>query len=57
MLVPGVAALPRQGWRSVSVWWPPYGLLLYAARGAPAFLRLGTGKLLRHGDYIDTQDH
>src|SRR5262245_37490713 len=23
-LVPGVASLPRQGWRSVSVWWPPY---------------------------------
>jgi hypothetical protein len=42
---PGVAALPRQGWRSVSVWWPPYGLVLYAARGAPAFLREGTSRL------------
>jgi Putative endonuclease, protein of unknown function (DUF1780) len=55
-LVPGVAALPRQGWRSVSVWWPPYGLVLYAASGAPAFLRLGTGKLFRHGVHIDALD-
>jgi len=46
-LVPGVASLPRQGWRSVSVWWPPYGLVLYATSGAPAFLRLGTGRLFR----------
>lgn len=37
-------ALARQGWRSVSVLWPPYGLVLYAASGAPAFLRLGTGR-------------
>ena len=56
-LAPGVAALPWQGWRSVSVWWPPYGLVLYAASGAPAFLRWGTGKLFRHGDTIDTLDH
>ena len=46
-LVPGVASLPWQGWRSVSVWWPPYGLVLYATSGAPAFLRLGTGRLSR----------
>ena len=55
-LVPGGAALPRQGWRSVSVWWPPYGLVLYAASGAPAFLRWETGTLFRHGDTIDTLD-
>jgi hypothetical protein len=40
-LVSGGMALPRQGWRSVSVWWPPYGLVLYATSGAPAFLRVG----------------
>jgi hypothetical protein len=55
-LVPGVAALPWQGWRSVSVWWPPYGLVLYAASGAPAFLRLGTSPLLQPGASIDTLD-
>jgi Putative endonuclease, protein of unknown function (DUF1780) len=47
-LVPGVAALPRQGWRSVSVWWPPAGLVLYAASGAPAFLRVETSTRVRH---------
>jgi hypothetical protein len=48
----GVAALPRQGWRSVSVWWPPAGLVLYAARGAPAFLRVETSTRFRHEDTI-----
>jgi hypothetical protein len=56
-LAPGVAALPRQGWRSVSVWWPPDGLVLYTASGAPAFLRVGTGNLFRHGEHMDTLDH
>ena len=40
-----VEALTRQGWRSVSVVWPPYGMVLYAASGAPAFLRRVTGRL------------
>jgi hypothetical protein len=47
-LAPGIAALPRQGWRSVSVWWPPCGLVLYTASGAPAFLRAGSSRLFRH---------
>jgi hypothetical protein len=46
-LASGGPTLPRQGWRSVSVWWPPYGLVLYATSGAPAFLRAGTGRLFR----------
>ena len=53
-LMPGAAALPRQGWRSVSVWWPPSGLVLYAASGAPAFLRVGTSILFQHGEPLDT---
>jgi hypothetical protein len=52
-LISGVAALPRQGWRSVSVWWPPAALVLYTADGAPAFLRDGTGQRRRHGEPID----
>ena len=52
----GVAALPWQGWRSVSVWWPPYGLVLYAASGAPAFLCVATSTAFQHGDTIDTLD-
>jgi hypothetical protein len=51
---PEVASLPLQGWRSVSVLCPPYGMVLYAASGAPVFLRLATGRLLRQWDNIDT---
>ena len=50
-----VRALTVQGWRSVSVVCPPYGMVLYAADGAPAFLRLVSGRLLRHGDTLDTR--
>jgi len=52
---PEVRALTVQGWRSVSVVCPPYGMVLYAADGAPAFLRLVCGRLVRHGDTIDTR--
>ena len=48
----GIAALPRQGWRSVSVWWPPAGLVLYAASGAPAFLRWETSTRVRYAATI-----
>jgi len=51
---PEVAALTLQGWRSVSVLCPPYGMVLYAASGAPVFLRLAPGRLLRQWDNIDT---
>ena len=50
-----VGALTVQGWRSVSVVCPPYAMVLYAADGAPAFLRLVSGRLVRHGDTIDTR--
>src|SRR2546422_10154528 len=53
--LPEVGALTVQGWRSVSVMCPPYGMVLYAADGAPAFLRLVSGRLVRHGDTIDTR--
>jgi hypothetical protein len=50
-----VGTLTMQGWRSVSVVCPPYGMVLYAADGAPAFLRRASGRLVRHGDTIDTR--
>jgi hypothetical protein len=53
--LPEVGALVVQGWRSVSVVYPPYGMVLYAADGAPAFLRLVRGRLVRHEDPIDTR--
>jgi hypothetical protein len=46
---PEVRALIVQGWRSVSVVCPPYGMVLYAADDAPAFLRLVTGRLVTNG--------
>jgi len=52
---PEVGALTVQGWRSVSVVCPPYGMVLYAAAGAPAFLRLVSGRLVRHEDTLDTR--
>ena len=51
---PEIGALARQGWRSVSLLCPPYGMVLYAASGAPDFLRTVTGRLLRHWENIDT---
>ena len=52
---PEVSALTVQGWRSVSVVCPPYGMVLYAADGAPAFLRLVSGRLVWHGNTVDTR--
>jgi len=52
---PEVRALTVQGWRSVSVVYPPYGMVLYAADSAPAFLRLVRGRLVWHEDPIDTR--
>ena len=42
---PVIRALALQGWRSVSVVCPPSGMVLYAASGAPDFLRAVTGRL------------
>ena len=49
-----IGALALQGWRSVSVVCPPSGMVLYAASGAPDFLRTVTGRLLRQWENIDT---
>ena len=51
---PEIGALALQGWRSVSVLCPPYGIVLYAASGAPEFLRLVTGRLLWQWDNRET---
>jgi hypothetical protein len=49
-----IGALALQGWRSVSVVCPPSGMVLYAASGAPDFLRTVTGQMLRQWGNIDT---
>lgn len=42
-----VTRLDQQGWRSVSVLFPPYGIVLLARDSAPAFLRKMVGKSRR----------
>jgi hypothetical protein len=51
---PALGALTLQGWRSVSVVCPPSGMVLYAASGAPDFLRAVTGRLLQQWDNSET---
>ena len=51
---PEIGGLALQGWRSVSILYLPYGMVLYAASGAPDFLRTVTGRLLRQWENTDT---
>ena len=42
----GVAIeLHRQGWRSVSIVFPPYGVVLSASEGTPDFLKGRVGRV------------
>jgi hypothetical protein len=40
-------AVARLGWRSVSVLWPPYAVVLCAKPTAPKFLRVKIGRIIR----------
>ncbi len=51
---PEMGPLALQGWRSVSVSCPPYGMVLYAPSGAPDFLRSVTGRAFRQGNNSET---
>ena len=42
--VPNNTDLERQGWRSVSLLFPPYSVVLFTGNEAPCFLRGATGK-------------
>ena len=41
-------AVADLGWRSVSVLWPPYAVVISAKSAAPKFLRVKTGRIIRH---------
>ena len=41
-------AVAELGWRSVSVLWPPYAIVLYARPGAPMFLRTKARRVIRY---------
>lgn len=45
-IVPKVDSLQAQGWRSVSVVFLPYGVVLYAQPNAPVYLYLSQGSLV-----------
>jgi hypothetical protein len=49
--LPKIGQLKSQGWRSVSVLFPPYGVILFATSIAPSFLT-GAGP----GQYMQCQD-
>jgi len=45
--------LEAQGWRSVSILFPPYGLVVHTRDGAPSFLWLQTGKMKNEWSNLD----
>jgi len=47
-------ALEAQGWRSVSIVFPPYGIVVVSTANSPAFLRALIGKVLR--EWSDLHD-
>lgn len=52
--IPDVMELIQQGWRSVSLLMPPYGLVLYATDSAPGFLGTIVGQTKQGGvDWLD----
>lgn len=52
--IPEMARLKSQGWRSVSVIFTPYSVILFANSSAPAFLRNHSGQVLSKWDKWDT---
>ena len=54
---PNVESLKAQGWRSVSLLFPPYGVVLFAKPEAPDFLKAAEAKLHMKWSDIDTLFH
>lgn len=52
--IPDTAQLRAQGWRSVSLLFVPYGIVLLANHDAPAFLRAAAGRTHMQWHSIDT---
>src|SRR2546426_53382 len=42
------SAVAQLGWRSVSLLWPPYAVVLCAKPTAPTFLRIKVGQIIRY---------
>jgi hypothetical protein len=53
-IMPDLSKLRAQGWRSVSVVFPPYSVVLYAETTAPSFIRTASGGAVSKCDDLDT---
>ncbi len=47
--VEGPSAVVQLGWRSISVLFPPYAIVICATASAPEFLRRQIGRVVRFG--------
>jgi hypothetical protein len=45
-VIPDLSKLKSQGWRSVSVLLPPYGMVLFTESSAPAFIQMASGQVV-----------
>jgi hypothetical protein len=52
-VIPDLSALIAQGWRSVSVLFPPYSAVLFAESTAPSFIRTVSGRAVSKCDDLD----
>lgn len=53
-LMPDLSKLKSQGWRSVSVLFPPYAMVLCAESAAPAFIQMACGQVVSKCPELDT---
>ena len=49
-----LSKLKSQGWRSVSVLFPPYSIVLFAESTGPVFIQMASGQAFRKCGYLDT---
>ena len=53
-VIPDLSKLKGQGWRSVSLLFPPYSVALFAEDSAPEFIQMTSGKAISKCDDWDT---
>jgi|SRR5262249_48750096 len=53
-LIPDLSKLISQGWRSISVVFPPYSVVLFVESSAPSFIRTASAGAVSKWDDLDT---
>ena len=53
-VIPDPSKLKSQGWRSVSMLFPPYGVVLSAESTAPVFIQMASGQVVSKWGDLDT---